>query len=94
MGPLMRLSFLSSLLPFGGVQGAVQDASSPGAEPDAALQAAGGPGVRAGAAVPQQPGAYAHHRARRPRGHEGLPQGLRGHALELLLHRAGPQLPA
>lgn len=64
------------LLAFGGVQGTVQDAGSLGTEPDAALQAAGGLGVSAGAVMPQQPGAHAHHRARCPRGDEGLPQGL------------------
>nr|XP_042135897.1 protein Wnt-11 isoform X2 [Peromyscus maniculatus bairdii] len=76
------------------VAGTVQDASGPGPQPDATLQTAGGPGVCAGAALPQQPGAHAHRRVRGTGGHEGLPQGLRRHALELLLHRARPQLPA
>lgn len=93
-GSLSGLTSFSLVLLSGHVQGPVQDPGGPGAEPDAALQAAGGPGVCAGTAVPQQPGAHAHHRARRPRGHEGLPPGLRRYALELLLHRARPQLSA
>lgn len=85
---------LSPTFDFRGMQGTVQDSSSPGTEPDATLQTAGGSGVCAGAAVPQQPGAHAHNRARSTGGHEGLPQGLQRHALELLLHRARPQLSA
>lgn len=58
------------------VQGIVQDACGPSSEPDAALQAAGGPGVGPGATVPEQPRTDAHRGAGRPGGHEGLSQGL------------------